>query len=80
MAAPRPRLTRRLNVAGRHISAYLLELPQRRDHAVDRADLDAMRAAKERMCDVAADFADEARVVRKTVWLAESYTLPNMDQ
>ena len=58
-----PHLVRRLNVAGRHVTGYLLELLRRRGYALNRsADFDTVRQAKERLCYVALDFQQEAKV------------------
>nr|BAU61515.1 actin related protein2 [Parachlorella kessleri] len=73
-----PHLVRRLNVAGRHVTAYLLELLRRRGYALNRsADFDTVRQAKERLCYVALDFQQEAKLARETTCLVKSYTLPD---
>ena len=58
-----PHLTRRLDIAGRHVTAHLSELLRRRGHAASAAaGPDAMRRLKERLCYVAADLAREQQV------------------
>lgn len=58
-----PHLTRRLDIAGRHVTAHLTELLRRRGHATAAAaSMDAMRQVKERLCYVAADLAREQKV------------------
>lgn len=54
---------RRLNVAGRHVTAYLGELLARRGYALhSSADFDSLRQVKESLCYVADDYARELRV------------------
>ena len=58
-----PHLTRRLDIAGRHVTAHLSELLRRRGHSASAAaGPDAMRRLKERLCYVAADLAREQQV------------------
>jgi len=55
-----PHLTRRLDIAGRHVTLRLAELLRRRGHAAGpAATLDAVRRLKERLCYVAADLPRE---------------------
>jgi hypothetical protein len=55
-----PHLTRRLDIAGRHVTLRLAELLRRRGHAAGpAAGLDAVRRLKERLCYVAADLPRE---------------------
>ena len=58
-----PHLTKRLNVAGRHITDHLLELCVRRGYSLNKAaDSDAVRRMKEALCYVALDYEQEAKV------------------
>ena len=58
-----PHLTRRLDIAGRQVTAHLTELLRRRGHATAAAtSTDDMRQLKERLCYVAADLAREQKV------------------
>ena len=58
-----PHLTRRLDIAGRHVTTHLAELLRRRGHApAAAASTDALRQLKERLCYVAADLAREQKV------------------
>ena len=58
-----PHLTKRLNVAGRHVTAHLVELLLRRGYAFNRsADFDTMRQMKEKLCYVACDYPKEVQV------------------
>ncbi|GLC41556.1 Arp2/3 complex subunit, actin nucleation center [Pleodorina starrii] len=73
-----PHQTKRLNVAGRHVTAHLLELLQRRGYALSRsADLDAVREVKERFAYVAFDYQAELALARETTAVMRSYTLPD---
>lgn len=61
-----PHPTRRLDIAGRHVTMHLTELLRRRGHATAAtASTDAMRQLKERLCYVAADLAREQKVTYK---------------
>ena len=57
-----PHLTKRLNVAGRHITAHLSKLVQQRGHASGILDMESMRCLKERACYVAAHLEREQQV------------------
>lgn len=59
-----PNLTKRIDIAGRHITTYLLELLQRRGYAFNKtADLDTIRQVKEQSCFAALDYSQELKVV-----------------
>ena len=50
-------------MAGRHITAFLVELLQRRGYSLNKsADFDTVRQLKEKTCFVALDYAREAKV------------------
>ena len=58
-----PHLTKRVNIAGRHITRYLVELLKRRGYALNRTtDFDTVRQLKEQTCFVALDYKQESRV------------------
>lgn len=58
-----PHLTKRLNVAGRHVTTQLVELLLRRGYAFNRsADFDTVRQMKEKLCYVACDYQKEVQV------------------
>ena len=58
-----PHLTKRVNIAGRHITSYLVELLMRRGYALNRTtDFDTVRQLKEQTCFVALDYKQESRV------------------
>ncbi|CAN0094687.1 unnamed protein product, partial [Phaeothamnion confervicola] len=71
-------LIRRLDVAGRHITRYLIKLLLLRGYAFNRsADFETVRQMKERLCYVANDINQERRLAQETTVLEESYTLPD---
>ncbi|PSC73391.1 actin related 2 [Micractinium conductrix] len=73
-----PHLVRRLDLAGRHLTAYLADLLARRGYSLNRsADFDTVRQIKERLCYVAHDFGQEVKLARETTCTTESYTLPD---
>lgn len=58
-----PHLTKRLNIAGRHVTTHLVELLLRRGYAFNRsADFDTVRQMKEKLCYVACDYQKEVQV------------------
>lgn len=69
-----PHLTRRLDIAGRHVTAHLTELLRRRGNAAAAAaSTDAMRQLKERLCYVAADLACEQKVGLRSLRKAKAF-------
>ena len=73
-----PHLTKRLNVAGRHVTSYLVDLLQRRGYAFNRsADMDTVRQIKESLCYVSYDYKRDLQLGRETTHLMKSYTLPD---
>jgi actin-related protein 2 len=71
-------LIARLNVAGRHITNYLIKLLLLRGYAFNRtADFETVRQIKEKFCYVAYDIDQERRLAQETTVLEESYTLPD---
>lgn len=57
-----PHLTKRVNIAGRHVTSYLTQLLRRRGYALTRgADADAIRQLKEAACFVALDYPLESK-------------------
>jgi actin-related protein 2 len=73
-----PHLTRRLDVAGRHITRYLIKLLLGRGYAFNRsADEQTVAHIKERLCYVALDPRKELRLAEDTTVLVEKYTLPD---
>jgi len=73
-----PHLTKRLDVAGRDITQYLIKLLQLRGYYFNRtADFETVRLIKEKLCYVAFDIELERRLARETTVLVEPYTLPD---
>jgi len=73
-----PHLTRRLNVAGRNITRYLIKLLLLRGYAFNRtADFETVRQIKEQFCYVGYDLELEKRLALETTVLIEKYTLPD---
>jgi len=73
-----PHLTRRLNVAGRNITRYLIKLLLLRGYAFNRtADFETVRQIKEQYCYVGYDLELEKRLALETTVLIEKYTLPD---
>jgi len=71
-------LIKRLNVAGRHITRYLIKLLQLRGYAFNRtADFETVRAIKEKLCYVGYDLEVEKRLALETTVLMQSYKLPD---
>lgn len=73
-----PNLIKRLNVAGRHVTKYLIKLLQVRGYAFNRtADFETVRQIKEKLCYVGYDMEVEARLALDTTTLIKSYELPD---
>lgn len=73
-----PHLTRRLDVAGRHITRYLVKLLLGRGYAFNRtADFQTVAEIKEKLCYVALDPRKELRLAEDTTVLMEKYALPD---
>jgi len=71
-------LIKRLNVAGRHMTAYLIKLLQVRGYAFNRsADFDTVRQIKEKYCYVGYDLEVERKLALETTCLISKYQLPD---
>jgi actin-related protein 2 len=71
-------LIRRLDVAGRHITQYLIKLLLLRGYAFNRtADFETVRQIKEKLCYVANDIAAERQLAQDTTCQMEAFTLPD---
>lgn len=71
-------LIRRLDVAGRHITQYLIKLLMLRGYAFNRtADFETVRQIKEKLCYVANDIQTERQLAQETTCQMEAYTLPD---
>ncbi|ELU40020.1 actin-related protein Arp2 [Rhizoctonia solani AG-1 IA] len=74
-----PHLTRRLDIAGRDVTRYLIKLLLMRGYAFNRtADFDTVREIKEKFCYVSYDLEMDQRLSEETTVLVESYTVSNM--
>jgi len=73
-----PHLTRRLDVAGRDVTRYLIKLLLLRGYAFNRtADFETVRQIKEQLCYVGYDLELEKRLAQETTVLVKSYMLPD---
>ncbi|XP_045183942.1 actin-related protein 2 [Mercenaria mercenaria] len=73
-----PHLTRRLDIAGRDITKYLIKLLLLRGYAFNHsADFETVRMMKEKLCYVGYDIEQEQKLALETTVLVESYTLPD---
>lgn len=71
-------LTRRLDIAGRHITKYLTKLLLLRGYAFNRtADFQTVQEMKEKLCYVALEPEKERKLALETTVLMEKYTLPD---
>jgi actin-related protein 2 len=71
-------LIRRLDVAGRHITRYLIKLLQARGYNFNRsADFETVRLIKEQCCYVGYDLDVERRLGLETTTLQQSFVLPD---
>jgi len=73
-----PHLTRRLDVAGRDVTRYLIRLLLLRGYTFNRtADFETVRQIKEKLCYVGYDLELEKRLALETTVLVEPYVLPD---
>eukprot|EP01104_Vermistella_antarctica_P008952 TRINITY_DN2293_c0_g2_i1.p1 TRINITY_DN2293_c0_g2~~TRINITY_DN2293_c0_g2_i1.p1 ORF type:complete len:405 (+),score=143.01 TRINITY_DN2293_c0_g2_i1:46-1215(+) len=73
-----PHLTKRLDVAGRDITRYLIKLLLLRGYAFNRtADFETVRALKEKLCYVGYDLDLEKQLALETTVLVQPYKLPD---
>ncbi|AAS52236.1 ADR316Wp [Eremothecium gossypii ATCC 10895] len=71
-------LTRRLDVAGRDMTRYLIDLLSRRGYAFNKtADFETVRQIKEKLCYVSYDLDLDTRLAQETTTLVEQYELPD---
>lgn len=71
-----PHLTRRMDVAGRDITRYLIKLLLLRGYAFNHsADFETIRMMKERLCYIGYNIDQEKRLAEDTTVLVESYTV-----
>lgn len=73
-----PHLTRRLDIAGRDVTRYLIKLLLLRGYAFNHsADFETVRQIKEKLCYVGYDIEQEQKLALETTVLVEQYTLPD---
>jgi len=73
-----PLLIKRLNVAGRDVTRYLIKLLQLRGYAFNRtADFETVRQIKEKHCYVGYDIEVEKRLALETTTLMRTFNLPD---
>jgi len=73
-----PHLTKRLDIAGRDITRYLIKLLLLRGYAFNHtADYETVRMMKEKHCFVAYDIEQEVKLSQETTVLVQSYTVPD---
>lgn len=73
-----PHATKRVNVAGHHITSYLIELLLRRGYALNRtSDFETAREIKEQLCYISYDFKREIQLGTETTVLVKDYMLPD---
>ena len=71
-----PHLTRRLDIAGRDVTRYLIKLLLMRGHAFNRtADFETVRQIKEKLCYVSYDLDTDTRLAEETTVLVENFTV-----
>lgn len=74
-----PHLTRRLDIAGRDVTRYLIKLLLMRGYAFNRtADFDTVRQIKEKLCYVSYDLDLDTKLSEETTVLVESYTVSDL--
>lgn len=74
-----PHLTRRLDIAGRDITRYLIKLLLLRGYAFNHsADFETVRMMKEKLCYIGYDIEMEQRLALETTVLVESYTVNSL--
>ncbi|CAI4221640.1 unnamed protein product [Auanema sp. JU1783] len=71
-------LTRRLDIAGRDITKYLIKLLLLRGYNFNHsADFETVRQMKEKLCYVAYDIEQEQKLALETTVLTQNYQLPD---
>ena len=71
-------LIRRLDVAGRHITSYMIKLLLLRGYSFNRsADFATVQAIKEKLCYVALDVNKDRALATETTVLTQKYQLPD---
>ena len=69
-------MTRRLDIAGRDITMYLIKLLLLRGYAFNHsADFETVRMLKEKLCYIGYNIETEEKLALETTVLVESYTV-----
>ena len=69
---------KRLNIAGRHVTKYLIKLLLMRGYAFNSsADFETVREIKEKLCYVSNNFALDRKLDLETTVLTKQYALPD---
>ena len=72
-----PQSIRRLDVAGRHLTEYMIKLLQLRGYTFNRtADFEVVREIKEKVCYVGYDLELEKKLALETTTVVQSYRCP----
>jgi len=73
-----PHNTKKLHLAGSHITSYMIRLLQLRGYAFNRtADFETVRALKEKLCYVSYDLNIDRKLGQDTTVLVRDYKLPD---
>jgi len=73
-----PQSIRRLDVAGRHLTEYMIKLLLLRGYTFNRtADFEVVREIKEKVCYMGYDLELEKKLALETTTVTQSYTLPD---
>jgi len=73
-----PQSIRRLDIAGRHLTEYMIKLLQLRGYTFNRsADFELVREIKEKVCYVGYDLALEKKLALETTTVVQTFTLPD---
>ena len=73
-----PNATLRLDIAGRHLTDYLMKILAERGHTFSRtANQETVRDIKETLCYTALDIDREKDISNKSSFIDKSYTLPD---
>ncbi|KZT59460.1 Actin/actin-like protein [Calocera cornea HHB12733] len=71
-------ITKRLDIAGRDVTRYLIKLLLMRGYAFNRtADFETVQQIKEKLCYVSYDLDLDNKLAEETTVLVENYTLPD---
>jgi actin-related protein 2 len=73
-----PSLVSRINLAGRHVTEYLMKLLQKQGYPLNSsADFETVREIKQKCCYVAHDLQAERKLAQETTVVDTQYTMPN---